>query len=595
MNSNNLSKFWKKKSKIIYWKKNPKKILFNSNGRFKFYNDGLTNVTYNCIQKNIKQGLGNKIAIVLIDEDLKKIELTYNNIENLINHFIKIFLKKFNLKKLKRNIVAIHSSANLCSLISMLSCAKLGITHSVFFEDLSIEAIKIRCKILNTNILITSCNDLDFKNKIKKINLGSKLNIFRFVKKSKYKPDILFNDLLLLKNKTLNVRYSFFKSNHPLFVLFTSGSTGEPKGIVHSTGGYLVYIKFTCSNKFGVNKQSIMLTASDPGWINGHSYSLYGPLSLGACCVLIEKPSILINPEILKKLLLSEKISILYLPVTLIRLIKAVKNKLRINSTHLKILGSMGEPLSKFVAQWFSVSMSKKKLQIVNTYFQTETGGIISSPGYKDSVKDVPFGTVGKPLSKYLNLILTSNKKKSEIKIGNPWPGCMIDVINKDLFKKYWDEQLNFNLFDFASLDNKKNFIIHGRTDDVINIRGHRIGSGEIEAILLSIPEIKEVCAISVDDDLEGASIFIFLSRKNNKIFRIEKKVNDKIIKNFGNYALPKKIIILSELPKTRSGKILRRLLRVISKNPKIDKLGDLSTILNKKVVYEIKKKMLLN
>ena len=171
----------------------------------------------------------------------------------------------------------------------------------------------------------------------------------------------------------------------------------------------------------------------------------------------------------------------------------------------------------------------------------------------------------------------------------------MIDVINKDLFKKYWDEQLNFNLFDFASLDNKKNFIIHGRTDDVINIRGHRIGSGEIEAILLSIPEIKEVCAISVDDDLEGASIFIFLSRKNNKSIRIEKKVNDKIIKNFGSYALPKKIIILSELPKTRSGKILRRLLRVISKNPKIDKLGDLSTILNKKVVYEIKKKMLLN
>ena len=348
------------------------------------------------------------------------------------------------------------------------------------------------------------------------------------------------------------LKYKFFKSNTKSFILFTSGSTGQPKGIVHSTGGYLLYSKFTCIEKFNISENTIILTASDAGWINGHTYALYGPLSLGATTIILEKPMMLLDDQIFKKVLLEFKVNILYLPVTLLRIIKSLKNQINVKSKHLKLLGSMGEPLSKYVALWFSKKFSYKKLQIVNTYFQTETGGIVSSPSYKNSINNVPFGTVGKPTTNRLGMFIKKNN--SEIKIKYPWPGCMIDVINNNyLFGEYWDENNHFRLFDIASKDKNGNFIIHGRVDDVINIRGHRLGSGEIESILLKISFIKEICAVAVDDDLGGKKLVIFLvSKKKN----IVKNIENEIDKYFGSYAIPEKIIFLSELPKTRSGKI---------------------------------------
>ncbi len=191
------------------------------------------------------------------------------------------------------------------------------------------------------------------------------------------------------------------------------------------------------------------------------------------------------------------------------------------------------------------------------------------------------------------NLGVFINKNKSEIKIKNPWPGCMINVINnKNQFEEYWDQKNCFRLFDLASKDKNSNYIIHGRLDDVINIRGHRIGSAEIESILLKLNKIKEASAVSVNDDLSGKKIIIFIVVKNKK--NIIKSVENLIYKNFGSFALPEKIIILPELPKTRSGKILRRVLRELYLNPNTKKIGDLSTILNKKIISKIRK-ILLN
>jgi acetyl-CoA synthetase len=254
----------------------------------------------------------------------------------------------------------------------------------------------------------------------------------------------------------------------------------------------------------------------------------------------------------------------------------------------------MGEPLSKYVGAWFSRSFSSKKLQIVNTYFQTETAGIISSPGFNDKISDVPLGTVGKQITKNLGMFVDKKtiNQKAEVKIKNPWPGCMIDVINnKKLFEEYWDKNQNFRLFDLASYDKKKNLIIHGRLDDVINIRGHRIGSAEIESIILKSHYIKEVCAIGIDDELAGKELIVFIV--SNTKTRVTNVVENLIFNNFGSFALPKKIILLSELPKTRSGKILRRVLRDLYLNPNTKKIGDLSTILNKNVIVEIKKKLI--
>ena len=581
-----IKNYWEKQSKIIEWQKKPKHIIRNR----LFYDDGKLNIAYNCIQTNINKGLKNKIAVHLIDKNEKETYLTYGELGNLIDHFIYFLKKNYSRTELYTNIISIHSSANLCSIISMLGLMKMGITHSVFFNDLSHEAIKLRLRLLNSKIIISSSSNIDFEKKILKLKKIKKLKFSEEVFSSKNIKSINFKDLINKKNTNpYKYKYTFVKSNHSSFVLFTSGTTGAPKGIIHSTGGYLLYSKYTCLKQFGMSKKSIILTASDAGWINGHTYALYGPLSIGATTILLEKPLSLLSTNLMKRILGKFKVTILYLPVTLIRMIKATTDKSKFKSKYLKTLGSMGEPLSKNVARWFSKSYSTKSLQIVNTYFQTETGGIVSSPRYNDKIMQVPFGTVGRQINKYLGIYLENeNFKKSEIKIKNLWPGSLIGVINGiSYFKKYWDSQNCFKLFDFASIDRKKNFSIHGRLDDVINIRGHRIGSAEIESALLKVKDLTECGAIGVEDNLEGQVLVIFYSSiKNKKLFD---KINQELIKKFGTFAAPKEIIRISEIPKTRSGKILRRLLRDLYENPNRSNYGDLSTILNKKLVFKIK------
>ena len=577
-----LENFWEKKSELIDWIKKPKKII----NKKTFYEDGVLNASYNCLKKNINKGLGNKMAIVYVDKNGVFLKLTYKELENLVDHFINYLLNNFSKKELSSNIIAIHSSANIISSVSMLACAKLGITHCVLFEDLSKEAIEIRLKLLKSKILITAA-DLESYN-LKISNQKKIKRITFFNKKNKFNIDL--KKFLSKKNfNPYNYEYLNTKSNKPFFVLFTSGTTGVPKGIIHSTGGYLVYTKYTCIEQFGMSKNTVMLTASDAGWMNGHTYALYGPLLVGAKTILVERPMSLINEDLFKKILLSEKVSILYLPVTLIRLMRSIDEKINIKSKYLKTLGSMGEPLSKHIGSWFSKKFSFKSLQVVNAYYQTENSAILASPKFNDSLKKVPFGTVGKQVNNILGMFLEKMvSKKSEIKIKNPWPGCMIGVINgKKQFDRYWDNKSNFRLFDYASLDKNKNFVIHGRLDDVINIRGHRIGSAEVESVLLKDKNIHEVCAIGVTDELEGDLIIVFVASKHENLYQAIKKI---ITENFGNFAIPKRIFYIPEMPKTRSGKILRRLLRDLYYNPDTTEMGDLSTMVNPGSVDKIRK-----
>ena len=580
--TNKIEHFWKKKSELIFWKREPKKIIKNKI----FYEDGMLNASFNCLQKNIKDGLGNKVAVVYVDKNGSFLRVTYKELENLVDNFIKYLLDNFDKKELLNNIIAIHSSANIISSVSMLACAKLGITHCVLFEDLSKEAIEIRLNLLKSKILITAADIDSYRLKIKNQRGIKKISFFN--KGNKFNID-LKNFLTKRNHNPYNFKYKNVKSNKPFFVLFTSGTTGVPKGIIHSTAGYLVYTKYTCMEQFGMNKDTVMLTASDAGWMNGHTYALYGPLLMGAKTILIERPMSLINEDLFKKILLSEKVSILYLPVTLIRLMRSIDEKINIKSKYLKTLGSMGEPLSKHIGIWFSKKFTLKSLQVVNAYYQTENSAILASPKYNDTLKKVPFGTVGKQVNNILGMFLENIAlKKSEIKIKNPWPGCMIGIINgKKQFDKYWDNKSNFRLFDYASLDKNKNFIIHGRLDDVINIRGHRIGSAEVESVLLKDKNIYEVCAIGVVDELEGDLLIVFVASKHKHLDQIIKKI---ITKNFGIFAVPKNIFYIPEMPKTRSGKILRRSLRDLYYNPDTTKMGDLSTMVNPGSVDKIRK-----
>ena len=567
INKNSL-KIWKKNSNLLDWTIKPKKIFERKRDKsFRWYLDGKINLYYNLIVKNLKKN-PDKTAIITLSKNHEIKKYSYKEIDALVDNF------SFNLSSLKKvNRVMIHSSATLNSAISMLSCIKNGIFFSVIFKELPIKAISIRVNLFKPDLIITE--NKKFLNSIK-VQTKNKFLIYDF--KDLNKQNYLTNKQKI-KSKSLDPNKNFF-------CLFTSGSTGEPKGVIHSYGGYSVYAKYTCKKQFGMNKKSIVLTASDAGWINGHTYSLFGPLFFGATTILCESPLILLNPETLQKLI-NLGTTILYLPVTLIRLLKSTSFNLKIKPNKLKAIGSMGEPLAPSIGLWYSKTFRSKNSSIVNTYFQTETGGIISSPKYNNlSIKNPP-GSVGDVLTKEIEYKKLHPLKKEEFIITQPWPGCMKKIINdKNEWAKYWTKEKYFRMFDFAT-KRKNNIYIHGRIDDVINIRGHRIGSEELESIILKEKKVSECCAISCDDKIEGSTFYLFVVSKSNNL---NDKLNNLINSFFGSFAIPKKIFYISQLPKTRSGKILRRLLRNLINEEK--NIGDISTMLNPEILKEIKKKL---
>ena len=517
--------------KKLHWHKEPK-IVFKKekNNRYDWFPDGKINIYENCITKNLKKK--NKIAIVTVNQEKEIKKYSYKEIDKKVN-IIANYLNKFSNKK--KTKIMIHSSASLESALLMLACTKLGLHFSVIFEELEAIGIKNRIKLFKPNIFFSRMSQKNFfaKMRFKKYN---KIKFF-------YKEDI--KKILAQKKTFLNLKNVVVSSSNNLFTLFTSGSTGAPKGITHSTGGYLLYSKLTCQNQFGINEKSIVLTASDAGWINGHTYSLFGPLSIGSTTILIEKPFLLIDMKLFKKIL-SLKTTVVYLPVTLIRLIKSLNKNFIINNKYINSLGSMGEPLAPSVAKWFANKFLKKNKPIINTYFQTETGGIICSPRYDQSINQVPYGSVGEPFSKYIQISKLNKKNVNEIKIESPWPGMMKDVINgKTEWDKYWDKDGNFRLFDLATKKNR-NIYIHGRNDDVVNVRGHRIGSEEIESTLLKIKKITECCIVALDDKLEGSKLYLFVVSNT----KLDNQIEKVIISTFGAFAIPKKIFYVQQIPK---------------------------------------------
>ena len=569
----NFKSFWKKKIDLIEWSKKPKEIYNKT-----WFNDGKLNISYNCIDTNILNGLREKVALVFYDKNYNKFKYTYKDLLILTKNFSR---QLNSLTRKKKPRVMIHGSASIETTVSMLACSRLGLFHSVIFNELNYESIKIRVKLFKPDIIISRANDKDIKKKFNKYL--NKLVIFRSNNTElKVKKKISIDKIYGIKSQKKN-RIENFLSNSNFFCLFTSGSTGEPKGIIHSMGPYLIYAKYTCMKYFGMNKNSVVLTASDAGWINGHTYALYGPLSLGSKTIILESPLMILDDIFLEKIIKNEKITILYLPVTLIRLLKGILRK-KIVSKSLKTLGSMGEPLAPSIGEWFAKKFSLKNKSIINTYFQTETGGIITAPTHKDFSDKYPHGSVGK-INHLVGMLI--EKKTKEIILKYPWPGCFKSVINgKKIEKKYWNTKKYFRMFDLGSKINNSLYI-NGRTDDVLNVRGHRIGSEEIESILLKIKEIYEISAVGIPDAIEGNKIVIFAKILKKKI-NIFKEIEKKLIENFGTFALPKDIIIVKNLPKTRSGKIMRRVLREIYLNPANPNLGDLSTILDKNTVSEI-------
>lgn len=532
-------------------------------------------------------------------EILFKVIKRDGNIKNLnkldcikyTEYFSKIIKKNINSKQNvdQYKIMAIISASEE-SLFFMLSSLKLGAHHCICFEDLSETAILNRIKIFEPNLIFCRSNT---KKKI--LNLLQKYKSFSIPIIS-----VDINNIDEERNSNFENEQYFGKYNYDssLFTLFTSGSTGTPKAITHNVKLYLDYAKYTTNHFFGINNKSTIFTAVDAGWINGHTYAFYGPLLLGAISIINENPIFVSIPELLAKYLSDLKVDCFYTSVTQLRLIKSIipygKRISDFTNTPIDIerIGSCGEPLAHSIGEWASKFFAPKRLSIVNTYFQTETGGVLVAPRDEDGFNN-DYSCVGKPnpdlgINIAKNLISESNLKKdgldpNELLVCKKWKGIFKEIIS-DKDSKYFTKEGYFRLYDIGYFDEEGYLYIGGRSDDVINVSGHRISSSEIESVCLSYDFIIDACAVAISDSLSGSRVVLFINYDRSKLIPLEEikaKLKQKINKTLSSFHLPKEVYFFKNLPKTKSGKIMRRIMRDLLENKNLDNSRDYSTLAN--------------
>ena len=482
-------------------------------------------------------------------------------------------------------------SASEESVIFMIASLFLGAHHCICFEELTPTAIASRIDLFKPDFIL-----------YRPISKHKAEESLILIDNSNVElVEIVIDSLAYEKKQNISWEYICkYAPNDSLFTLFTSGSTGIPKAIVHGVNNYLEYSHFTSKYFFGLKKGSTIYTATDAGWINGHTYAFYGPLLAGAISVINECPLAISVPRFLSQYLCELKVDCFYSSVTLLRIIKSLCKKGQLIKDFytwdrsIERIGSCGEPLAHDVGEWAISFFKPMRKSIVNTYFQTETGGVLTAPRDEDgNFNDL--SCVGRP-RKELNIFLAKDvlsKKEitdellhpEELLVGNYFSGIFKEVIS-DRKTNYFTSAGYFRLNDVGFFDEKGYLYIGGRSDDVINVSGHRIASSEVESICLSIDQVKEACAVSRLNEISGCKVIVFISTTQCDAsfkLRLKDSIKKKIILKLSSYHLPEEIYFFDSLPKTRSGKIIRRIMRTIANGNVLDTSQDFSTLLNKK------------
>ncbi|MBT3549145.1 MAG: acetate--CoA ligase [Gammaproteobacteria bacterium] len=594
--------------KEIKWIKNFKSICTGDAPFYEWFRDGKLNVSENCIDRHINK---NKNAIIHITEDNKKQIITYDNLYTLVNNF-SYSLKNIGLKKGDRVIIYMPTIPE--SIIAMQSCARLGLIHSVVFAGFSSESLRNRINDCSAKVVITvdafmrNGNIIQAKDIVDKAiedencptikkciiykNLGKKIDL--------KDNDLWWHEILPSESKIVDPE--IMASEDPLFILYTSGSTGKPKGIVHSSAGYLLNCIITNKWVFDIKDDDIFWCTADIGWITGHSYVVYGPLATGSTILIYDGAPTFPKPDRFWDIIEKNNVSIFYTAPTAIRTLMKLGENLpdNYNLRSLRLLGTVGEPINPKAWIWYQVKIGNKKCPIVDTWWQTETGANIIAP--IPGITHTTPGTCTKPLPGIeIGIVdeegndITEINQGGNLVIKNPWPSMLRGIWDDEerYIDTYWKKFNNrfYITGDTARKDENGNIWIMGRSDDVVNISGHRLGTMEIESAIVSHEYVAEAAVVSYKHEIKGEAIHAFVTLKNsfknynNTEFSIQ--LRDWVKEKIGSIAKPDRVSFSDSLPKTRSGKIMRRLLRNIARGEDIS--GDTSTLENENILVQLK------
>ncbi len=588
---------------------------------FKWFEDGTLNVSYNCLDKQVEAGLGNKVAIIFEADDGKVTKVTYSE---LLERTCKLAnaLKASGVKKGDR--VVIYMSMSIEGVVAMQACARIGATHSVVFGGFSAQSLRDRIEDAGAVMVITADEQarggkqLPLKAIVDEaLALGGCDSIRSVIVYQRTGGKVAFDASRdhwmheITASQPATCEPEWVGAEHPLFLLYTSGSTGKPKGVQHSTGGYLLHAALTTKWTFDLKPDDVFWCTADIGWVTGHTYIAYGPLALGGTEIVFEGVPTYPDAGRFWKMIQDHKVSIFYTAPTAIRsLIKAAEGNAaahpdRYDLTSLRILGSVGEPINPAAWEWYHKHIGGGRCPIVDTFWQTETGGHMITP-LPGATPLVP-GSCTLPFPGIMAAVVDETGKDVPwgqggiLVVKKPWPSMIRNIYgDPERFKKsYYPEDFKGKYYlagDGAIRDQKTGyFTITGRIDDVLNVSGHRMGTMEIESALVSHTElVAEAAVVGRPDETTGEAIcaFVVLKRARptgEEAKRIAKELRDWVGKEIGPIAKPKDIRFGDNLPKTRSGKIMRRLLRSVAKGEAITQ--DTSTLENPAILDQLAEK----
>ena len=601
----NFISFWDEQAKKLSWYKQWTKTLDWNSPFAQWFIDGKINASYNTLDVH-QTNRAKKSAILWEGEDGTKRTITYADLYRDVCKFANV-LKSLGVKKGDRVTIYLPMVPELP--IAMLACARMGAIHTVVFSGFSATSLRDRIDDSKSKVVVTA--DVGYRRgnlvNLKEI-IDSAINELNFVeyvvvlKRTEVSLLLGTKDKLwheLMENSSDECEPEQLDSTDPLFILYTSGTTGKPKGVLHGIGGYLTHVNSTFQWAFDIKDSDIFFCTADIGWVTGHSYVVYGPLLHGATEIMFEGVPDYPSTSRIWDIIQRYGVTIFYTTPTALRMFMkfgdSIPNSFKLSS--LRLLGTVGEPINPEVWRWYFKTIGKSKCPIIDTWWQTETGGMMLSPLPGLETSPLKPGSATRPIPGVDITVVDDHgnelpsNTKGYLVIRKPWPGMLLTLWgdNEKYKNVYWSKfENNYYTGDYVIKDSDGYFWLLGRADDILKIAGHRIGTAELESSLVSHNDIAEAAVCGIPDEIKGEVIVAFVvlkqgAQKTDDVLRTE--LVDTIRNGIGPIATPQQIYFVTKLPKTRSGKIMRRVLKAIASN---EKIGDISTLEDSAAVKDV-------